>query len=549
MAPFPFDRRRLFLGGLAAGAAAALEPTLLRGADEAPAAPPPPKLPPPPAELESRTVADLAKAMGSGELTSRRLVELCLARIEAVDPAIASVVEVNPEALALADRLDAERREGRGRGLLHGIPVLLKDNIDTADRMATTAGSLALAGAPTPADSGVAARLRAGGAVLLGKTNLSEWANFRSTRSSSGWSARGGLTRNPHVLDRSACGSSSGSGAAVAAGLAPLAVGTETDGSIVCPSSICGIVGIKPTVGLVSRAGIIPISATQDTAGPMARSVEDALRLLVALSGRDERDTATALIPAGRELDPARILDAGALRGARIGVARNQAGFHAAVDRALDDAVAALQGAGAVVVDPADLPGTGSFDADELEVMFFEFKDGLERYLAGRFGAAEGPKTLKALIAFNEREKERELAWFGQEIFEKAAAKGGLSDPKYRTALANCRKRAWTDGLAKTLRKHRLDALVLPSNGPAWTIDLVNGDHYLGGNSSWAAVSGTPTVTVPMGFVAGLPLGLSFLGGRWEEGKLLGLAYAFEQATKARRPPAFLPSIVPADPR
>jgi amidase len=496
-------------------------------------------------EFEEATVGQLQARLKAGSLTSQALVTAYLARIAGIDasgPSIRSVLERNPDATSIAARMDAERKQGRLRGPLHGIPVLVKDNIDTADRMATTAGSLALVGSSAPRDAFIVERLRAAGAIIIGKTNLSEWANFRSTRSSSGWSGRGGQTRNPYVLDRNPCGSSSGTGAAIAASLATIGVGTETDGSIICPSSLCGLVGIKPTVGLVSRSGIIPISATQDTAGPMARTVTDAAILLGVLAGVDSRDGATAASAGKGSTDYTASLRPEALRGARIGVARNMAGFHPQVDATFDEAIAALRNAGATIVDPADVPTVGKYDDAELDVLLHEFKDGVNAYLAGR-GATASVKTLEGLIAYNRANAAREMPWFGQELFEQAQAKGSLSDPTYRSALASCRRLARDEGIDAVMREHSLDAIVAPSNGPAWPTDPVNGDHYSGGNSSVAAVAGYPSITVPMGFAHELPLGISFIGSAWSEAKLIGLAYAFERTTKARRAPKYLPTL------
>ncbi len=489
-------------------------------------------------------VVELQGRMSRGALTSRALTEAYLARIAAVDaagPTLRSVIEVNPDAVRIASAMDAERRAGRVRGPMHGIPVLIKDNIDTADRMQTTAGSLALLGQPAPQDAFLVERLRAAGAVLLGKTNLSEWANFRSTRSTSGWSGRGGQTRHPYVLDRNPCGSSSGTGAAIAASLATVGVGTETDGSIICPSSICGLVGIKPTVGLVSRRGIIPISATQDTAGPMARTVSDAAALLEVMVGADPADPATTSRPAS-PTDFTSALDRGALVGARIGIARNMAGFHPRVDAVFEDAIAALRKAGAILVDPADVPTINRTDEPELDVLLYEFKDGLNKYLASR-GSTAKVRSLADVIAFNTANASREMPWFGQEQLERAEAKGPLSEAAYREALAACRRLSRDEGLDRVLAMHAVDAIVAPSNGPSWPIDLLNGDRYTGGNSSVAAVAGYPSVTVPMGFVGALPVGISFIGGAWRERRLLSLAYAFEQATMARRAPQFLPTV------
>ncbi len=486
-------------------------------------------------------VSELQARMTRGALTSRALTAAYLARIAAVDtagPTLRAVIETNPDALTIAAAMDAERRAGKVRGPLHGIPVLIKDNIDTGDRMQTTAGSLSLVGQPAPRDAFIVERLRAAGAVLLGKTNLSEWANFRSTRSTSGWSGRGGQTRNPYVLDRNPCGSSSGTAAAIAASLATVGIGTETDGSIICPSSICGLVGIKPTVGLVSRSGIIPISVTQDTAGPMARTVADAAALLGVMVGEDARDAATQSRPGG-VVDYTAALDRRALSGARIGVARNMAGFHPLVDAAFEQAIVALRAAGAVIVDPADVPTVNRTDDPELEVLLYEFKDGLNAYLASR-GATSRMKTLADIIDFNTSNASREMPWFGQEQLERAQAKGSLADAAYRDALAACRRLSRTEGLDVVLATHKVDAIVAPSNGPSWPIDLLSGDRYTGGNSSVASVAGYPSITVPMGFVGPLPVGFSFIGGAWSEPRLIALAYAFEQATNARRAPRFL---------
>jgi amidase len=479
--------------------------------------------------------------MARGRETAVSLTRAYLRRIEELNqrgPGLRAVIEVNPEALAIARDLDRERKAKGPRGPLHGIPVLLKDNIGTHDRMTTTAGSLALAGSIPPRDSFVAQRLREAGAVILGKANLSEWANFRGHRSSSGWSARGGQTKNPYALDRNPSGSSSGSAVAVAANLCPVAVGTETDGSIISPSTLCGIVGIKPTVGLVSRAGIIPISHTQDTAGPMARTVADAAALLAALAGVDARDPATA---AARPADYSGALDPDGLRGARVGVARNLAGFHPDTDCLFDEAVAEIRRRGAEVVDPADVPHVKELGDPEFEVLLFEFKADLEAYFAS-LGPKAPVRTLADAIAFNERNREREMPYFGQEIFLKAQERGPLTSPAYRKALATCRRLSRKEGLDAVLDKHRLDALVAPTGAPAWVIDPVSGDHFVGGNSTPAAVAGYPAVSVPMGFVFGLPVGLTFVGRAWSEAVLVRLAFAFEQATKHRRPPRFLPT-------
>ena len=494
-------------------------------------------------EFGEAGVADLQKRMESGDLTSRRLTQAYLNRIAAIDrqgPNLGSVIETNPEALDIAGALDAEREAQGVRGPLHGIPVLIKDNIDTADRMTTTAGSLALEGSTPGRDSHVARRLREAGAVILGKANLSEWANFRSTRSTSGWSGRGGRCRNPYALNRNPCGSSSGSGVAVSANLCALAVGTETDGSVVCPSTANGVVGIKPTVGLVSRAGIIPISHTQDTAGPMARTVADAAALLTALAGVDPRDEATTAAE-GHLADYTTALDPGSLKGARIGVAREMAGFHPAVDALFEEALAEMKRQGAEIIDPADVPHRKELFDPEYQILLYEFKADLNAYLAS-LGPDAPVKTLEEAIAFNEENRERSMPYFGQEIFIEAQEKGPLTTPEYLEALETCRRLSRKEGLDAVLDEHRLDALVAPTGAPAWTTDLVNGDHFLGGSSTVAAVSGYPSLTVPMGLTFGLPVGMSFMGRAWSEARLIGLAYAFEQATKHRRPPLFLPT-------
>ena len=539
--------RRRFVGVATTLISAAGLPRWARAAKE--------PAPPAPAALLDATWLELRALLDRGATSATALATQFLERIDRLDrrgPAIRAIIELNPEALAIAAGLDAELKAGHLRGPLHGLPLVIKDNIDTADQLHTSAGSLALADSRPPRDAFIVERLRAAGAVLLGKTNLSEWANFRSTRSTSGWSARGGLTRNPHVLDRSASGSSSGTAAALAAGFATLGIGTETDGSIISPSSICGIVGLKPTVGLWSRSGIIPISQSQDTPGPMARTVADVAALLGPLAATDARDPATLAAHRSADGDYTRYLDPSGLARARLGVPRNLAGFQPDVDRAFDDAIRAMKDAGAVIVDQLALPTAQKFDDAELEVLLYEFKAGLNSYLAARgpspatatSNAASGAITsLAGVMAFNQRERDREMPWFGQELFERAQKKGTLDEPAYRAARAKCLRMARRQGLDPLLAAHRLDALIVPSNQPAWIIDPLNGDHFTGGNSTFAAVAGYPSITVPMGFTRDLPLGLSFIGRPWSEGALIKLAYGFEQLTHARRAPRFLPSV------
>ncbi|MBU6399354.1 MAG: amidase [Verrucomicrobia bacterium] len=494
--------------------------------------------------LEEVTVLELQGQLAAGQTTSTRLVRAYLERIEALDrhgPRLNSVLELNPDALGIAQALDHERRLQGPRGPLHGIPILIKDNIATHDRMTTTAGSLALAGSVAPRDAFVLERLRAAGVVILGKTNLSEWANFRGAHSTSGWSGRGGLTHNPYALDRSPSGSSSGSAAAVSANLCAVAVGTETDGSIVSPSSYCGIVGIKPTVGLVSRSGIIPISSSQDTAGPMGRTVADAAALLGAMTGVDAADAAT-LDSAGKARDNyTRFLEPTALRGARLGVARNYFGWHPRVDQVMEAALAALRRQGAVLIDPARLPSNEKLGNAEYQVMLYEFKAGLNAYLAA-LGPGAPVKSLADLIAFNERHRARELRLFGQETLLEAQAKGPLTEPAYLQARARCLAWARDDGIDALMDKHQLDAIIAPTSGPAHRVDLVLGDTGLDDSTTYAAVAGYPSLTLPAGTVCGLPVGISFFGRAWTEPKLIALAYAFEQATRARSSPQFLPT-------
>ncbi len=496
-----------------------------------------------PFELDEITTADLQAGMASGKFTARSITEKYLARIEEIDkqgPTLNGVIEVNPDALAIADALDQERKERHVRGPLHGIPVLIKDNIDTADRMQTTAGSLALLGSKPTRDSFVAQKLRESGAVILGKTNLSEWANIRSSHSSSGWSGRGGQTTNPYALDRNPCGSSSGSGAAISASLCAVAVGSETDGSIVCPASANGIVGIKPTLGLISRSGIIPIAHSQDTAGPMARSVRDAAILLGALAGVDPRDGATSASAGKAAADYTKFLDPHGLRGARIGVARKYFGSNDAQDQLMNNLIAAMKRQGADIVDPADLPTHGKFDDTEFLVLLYELKADLNAYLAARPGA---PGSLKDVIDFNESNRDKEMPYFGQDIFIKAEAKGPLSTKEYVDALEANHRLSRKEGIDSVMDQFHLDAIMAPTAGPAWLTDLANGDHAAGGSSNAAAVAGYPDVTVPAGFVFGLPVGISFFGRAWSEPTLLKIAYGFEQTIQARRPPRFIPRL------
>ncbi|HRR25075.1 MAG TPA: amidase [Acidobacteriota bacterium] len=495
-------------------------------------------------ELLETTIADLQRSMEAGERTAEEIVGLYLNRIEAMDrrgPRLQTVIELNPDAIVAARRCDEERRAGKARGPLHGIPVLVKDNLETGDSTATSAGSLALAMWRPSRDAAVAARLREAGAVILGKANLSEWANFRSERSSSGWSARGGQCRNPYVLDRNPCGSSSGSAAAVSANFCPGALGTETNGSIVCPSNACGVVGVKPTLGLVSRRGIIPIAHSQDTAGPITRTVADAALLLSVLAGSDPADPATAEADRRRETYPS-FLRPDALRGTRIGVVRSYFGFHEAVDAVMESAVQALRDAGAEIVDPLELPHRREMNAASFEVLLYEFKFDLNRYLS-TIDPAIGISSLEDLIRFNEEHEAEEMKYFGQEIFLAAQEKGPLTDEGYRQALETAKRLAGPEGIDRLMDGHGLDALIAPSGGPAWKTDLINGDHFLGGSSSPAAIAGYPNVTVPAGYVHGLPVGLSFFGRAWSETKLLAFAYAFERTTQARRPPEFVFSV------
>jgi len=496
-------------------------------------------------EFDEISIGDLQDAMKSGKHTARSIAEKYLARIDQIDkqgPAINSIIELNPDALGIADALDKERKDKGMRGPLHGVPLLIKDNIDTADKMMTTAGSLALLGSRPSKDSTVAQKLRDAGAVILGKTNLSEWANIRSDHSTSGWSGRGGQTKNPYALDRNPCGSSAGSGAAVSANLCAAAIGTETNGSIVCPSSSNGLVGIKPTVGLVSRTGIIPISHTQDGAGPMCRTVRDAAIVLGALTGIDSQDAATADSREHSYTDYTQFLKADGLRGARIGVVRKTFGFSEKVDKVMEDALDTMKKQGAILIDPAPIETAGKFGDSEFLVLLYELKADLNAYLA-RLGPNAPVKTLQDIIDFNEKNREKELPYFGQDTFLKAQEKGPLTTQEYLDALAKNHQLARKEGIDATMDKNNLDALIGPTGGPAWLTDHINGDSFGGGSSGTAAVAGYPNITVPAGFISGLPVGISFFGRAWSEPVLIRVAYAFEQATKVRKAPRFLPTV------
>lgn len=492
-------------------------------------------------DLNEVTVSELQDKMKSGEMTSEQICQKYLDRIKLVDPVLRSVIELNPDALEIAKSLDEERKDGKVRGPLHGIPVMIKDNIDTGDNMQTTAGSLAMAGHKAEKDAFIVKKLREAGAVLLGKTNLSEWANFRSTESSSGWSGRGGQVRNPYCLDRSPCGSSSGTGAAVAGNLCTIGIGTETNGSIVCPSGVNGIVGIKPTLGMWSRSGIIPIAHSQDTAGPMTRTVKDAAVLLGVLAEFDLNDGETHLEKGGIFSDYTRFLLDDGLNGARIGVPANMIGFHKGVDEVFMEAYKTLQENGAEVIE-FEFENRRSMNGPSYQVLLYEFKADLNRYLAEHPNAPV--KNMPEIIEFNKNNANNSMPWFGQEIFEQAIEKGDLSEQEYLEALEESKRLAGKEGIDKHMDELNLDAIVAQTNGPAWTIDWVNGDHFSGGSSSPAAISGYPNITVPMGFVHGLPVGISFFGRAWSEPVLLKIAYAYEQASKHRKAPGFLESLM-----
>ncbi len=538
------SRRKFLQNAAVASAATTLYPALSAAREITPEAKSVPQ-DVKPFELDEIAIAELQDGMISGRFTARSLVEEYSARIDEIDkrgPAVNAVIEMNPDAMSIADGLDRERKSKGPRGPLHGIPVLIKDNIDTADRMMTTAGSLALVGSKPPKDSFVAQKLRAAGAVILAKTNLSEWANIRCSHSTSGWSGRGGLTKNPYALDRNPCGSSSGTGAGISANLAAVGIGTETDGSIVCPSSANGLAGIKPTVGLVSRSGIIPISHSQDGAGPMCRTVRDAAVLLSALAGVDPEDGATSASAGKSQTDYAQFCDPNGLKGTRIGVARKYFGFNDAVYALMEQAIDVMKKQGATIVDPADVETLGKFDESELLLFMYELKADLNAYLA-RLGSSAPVRSLKDIIEFNDRNRSKEMPYFGQDLFVKAESKGPLTEKAYLDALAKNHQLARAEGIDAVMDKNHLDALVGPTGGPAWLTDLVNGDHSAGGSSNSAAVAGYPNINVTAGYISGLPVGISFFGRAWSEPALIKIAYSFEQATKARQAPRFLPTI------
>jgi len=541
IAKYPFMNRREFLRAVAVGSTAGLSSPVLIAASRPTTNSPRVKE----FDLDEMTIAQMQAAMQSGKLSAVAIAKKYLNRIGEIDrhgPALNAVIELNPDALAIAQALDQERKAKGPRSPLHGVPVLIKDNLDTHDRMSTTAGSLALAGSIAARDSFVAQKLRQAGAIILSKTNLSEWANFRSSHSTSGWSGRGGLTRNPYALDRNPSGSSSGSAVAVAANLCAAAIGTETNGSILSPSSVNGIVGIKPTVGLISRSGIIPIAHSQDTAGPMARTVSDAAILLGLLAGDDGRDPATVESAGKTHQDYTRFLEPNGLRGARLGIARKFFGSHAEADKVFETAIAEMKRVGAEVIDPADLPTHGKVGGAEFEVLLYEFKADLNAYLAG-LGSTAPVRTLQEIIQFNEHSHDQEMPYFGQDIMIKAEAKGSLSDKAYLDAREKCQRLSREEGIDAIMNQYQLDALVAPTTGPAHVTDLTYGNRGIGGSSSPAAIAGYPSITVPAGFVMGLPVGISFFGRAYSEPTLLKLAFAFEQATKLRKAPRFVPTL------
>jgi amidase len=495
--------------------------------------------------MKEYTILELQEEMASGELTAKSITEMYLDQISRLDkdgPAINAVMELNPDALEIAQALDEERRSGQVRGPLHGVPVIVKDNFDTADKMMTTAGSLALEGHFASKDSFVVQKLRGAGALILGKANLSEWANFRSTTSTSGWSSRGGQTKNPYALDRSPSGSSSGSAVAVGANLCAAAIGTETDGSLVWPAHINGIITIKPTLGLISRSGIIPIAHSQDTAGPMTRTVADTAILLGALTGVDPTDPATMASEGKALSDYTPYLDPNGLKGARIGVARNYFDFNREVDKVMKASIAEMKRLGAVIIDPVDLKDEEELSPTEMEVLLYEFKADLNAYLT-TVSPDLPAHSLKEIIAFNEKNQERVMPYFGQERMLLAEEKGPLTEPEYKKALETNHRLARVEGIDAEMIKHQLDAIIAPTGGPSFLRDWVNGDHHKGGSSSFAAVAGYPNITLPAGYIYGLPVGISFFASAYQEPTLIKLAYAFEQGTQVRQPPKFLPSV------
>ncbi len=495
--------------------------------------------------MKEYSISQIQALMHKHKISGKQLVQQFLDRINTIDksgPNLNSVIELNPDALIIAENLDKEREKNQIRSPLHGIPILIKDNINTADKMMTTAGSMALQGHIATEDAFIVKKLRTAGAVILGKTNLSEWANFRSIRSTSGWCSRGGQTKNPYCLNRSPCGSSSGSAVAVAANLCTAAIGTETDGSIICPSQVNSIVGIKPTVGLISRTGIIPISHNQDTAGPMARTVTDAAILLTILIGEDHQDSKTIKLTNKLPKDYMEFLDIDGLKGTRIGVARNYFGKNNLVDQIMEKSIEVMQSQGAIIIDPTDITTLNGIEEPEIQVLHFDFKHDINEYL-GKIKSKGYPKNLKELIQFNNEHKNEVMPYFGQELLLEAEQKGSLDCEEYKTALELCHRYSRKEGIDAVLNEYQLDAIIAPSGGPSWLIDYINGDHFTGGSSSIAAVAGYPNITVPAGYVFGLPIGISFFGGQFQEPKLLKIAYAFEQVTNIRKPPKFLNAI------
>ena len=495
--------------------------------------------------MKEYTISEIHAFMEKGELTAKKLTEMYLTRIREIDkngPKLNAIIEINPEALKIAENLDEERKSKKKRGLLHGIPVVIKDNINTADKMQTTAGSLAFEGHIASEDAFIVKKLRDAGAILLAKANLSEWANFRSTRSTSGWSSRGGQTLNPYSLDRNPCGSSSGSAVAVAANLCSVAIGTETDGSIICPSHINSIIGIKPTIGLVSRNGIVPISHNQDTAGTMSRTVQDAAILLSVITGIDPDDSSTSTHNYDIPSDYTKFLDPDGLRGARIGVARNFFGNSNLIDKIIEGAIEKMKELGAEIIDPIEIKNVNDLRDPEFQVLLFDFKRDLNEYLA-KYGPINLLRNIDDIINYNKEHQKKVMPFFGQELFTMANEKGPITSDEYKEALEKCHRLSRDEGIDAVLKEHQLDAIVAPSGGVAWLIDYIKGDHSTGGSSSAAAVAGYPNITIPAGYVYGLPVGISFFSGAFQEPKLLKIAYAFEQSTKVRKPPVFIPKI------